>query len=238
MNILYFKLYRYNHMLLLIPMEYQNVLHNIYNTHIKVFYGGYWGNRWWRSILCRRNKLVEGNIDESSLAAGVYCANALPPLGILLGCPRLPFVLLTTRALCTCIDISATHLQQYTSTPTYLRYTLRRSISLSCTYTRRMTLTGWTETKSSWKTRLGNSVSAMHLFFVHFSAFKSVPRIGARQLLTCVWKPRDTPSTVYSMYVYTRVYARLIGTRTTRASPFRTNDDGSSWSLARHGSTI
>ena len=26
-------------MLLLIPMEYQNVLHNIYNTHIKVFYG-------------------------------------------------------------------------------------------------------------------------------------------------------------------------------------------------------
>ena len=26
-------------MLLLIPMEYQNVLHNIYDTHIKVFYG-------------------------------------------------------------------------------------------------------------------------------------------------------------------------------------------------------
>ena len=57
-----------------------------------------------------RAKLAEGNIDESRcwLVYTYCCANALPLLGILLGCPRLPFILL---ALCTCIDISATHLQ-------------------------------------------------------------------------------------------------------------------------------
>lgn len=72
-----------------------------------------------------------------------------------------------------------------------------------------MTLTGWTETKSSWKTRLGNSVSAMHLFFVHFSAFKSVPRIGARQLLTCVCENQEIHQAPYVLCMYIREYMRV-----------------------------
>lgn len=106
-------------------------------------------------------KLIKGNIDESSLVACIYCANALPPLGILLGCPRLPFVLLTTHSVMHVyryINRAFTAIHLYTDIYIYDIYTRSRSISLTSAHEN-------TQENTCFLTFFS---IPLHLFRVHF----------------------------------------------------------------------